>query len=201
MHKFPALNYSAMKLYGPCLEGVGLYPNVDVHMQVNDAPGVFAVGDTHGGLRGLIPSFLCGYYLANCLRFKEIDILLVSMNKNKHAEISAIVGPLRQIPIDSEKGLSVDKKVQTLARKFRQSDFFTPGKRLIVETTFLKIKNSDRCGDDYEEIGLERFLLETENAEATMTCYFSLIDGDSGTCLQETMGTRTGKICTRHLLC
>lgn len=65
--EFPELCCQELRLYGPCLEGVGAYPNVNAHMQVHGVDNLFAIGDTNGTFRGLVPSLLSGLYLAHSL--------------------------------------------------------------------------------------------------------------------------------------
>jgi len=64
---FPALCCQELRLYGPCLEGVGSYPNVNARMQVHGSDNLYAIGDTNGTFRGLVPSLLSGFYLAHSL--------------------------------------------------------------------------------------------------------------------------------------
>ena len=192
--KFPDLDCKELRLFGPCLEGVGKYPNVDLHMAVKDAPNVYAIGDTHGGFRGLIPAFLCGFYLANCLKFADNGLLFISRNANKQSEISAIIGPLKRISIQSDTEDSVDAKVICLHKKYIASEQFLPGKKLLIETTCLFVNGKSGFERYFDLVGQERFILETENAPAKMICYLTLVDGDTGVLLQQTVGERNGTI-------
>lgn len=54
-----------VRAVGPCIEGVGNYPDTDAStqriMHPDAGPALFAVGDGAGHLRGLVPSFVSGW--------------------------------------------------------------------------------------------------------------------------------------------
>lgn len=64
-------------LYGPCVEGVGEYPQIDkrTYQLVSD-PNVFVTGDAGGYVRGLTQSFvmgdMCGKYVCNQRRNEHL---------------------------------------------------------------------------------------------------------------------------------
>lgn len=62
---FPALKIDSEKRFvGPTVEGVGYYPNIDPStLKVGDEE-IYCIGDCSGIFRGIIPSMLSGYYLA-----------------------------------------------------------------------------------------------------------------------------------------
>lgn len=62
------LDCQELEIIGPCLEGVGSYPAVDSAMHVIGSPNMYAIGDTNGTFRGLVPSLLSGFYLAQSLK-------------------------------------------------------------------------------------------------------------------------------------
>lgn len=64
--RFPFLNDGTCRLRGPCVEGVGFYPNVDERDgRLRDFDNVWAIGDCSGLYRGLFPSMLAGRTLAH----------------------------------------------------------------------------------------------------------------------------------------
>lgn len=60
----PSLDCADLKIYGPCVEGVGDYPDIDDALQVKGQPGIYTIGDATGTFRGLVPALVSGYYLA-----------------------------------------------------------------------------------------------------------------------------------------
>ncbi|MCB0263643.1 MAG: FAD-dependent oxidoreductase [Calditrichaeota bacterium] len=54
------------KIYGPTIEGIGLYPELDKNLKYSDLP-MWVAGDAVGNFRGLTPSFLSGFYTAQCV--------------------------------------------------------------------------------------------------------------------------------------
>jgi len=63
--KFPFVLTNNCVLRGPCIEGVSMYPDVDVDMRVLGYKNLYAIGDCNGTFRGLVPSLISGYFLRN----------------------------------------------------------------------------------------------------------------------------------------
>ncbi len=196
---YPKLNCNQLRLHGPCLEGVGLYPNVDVHMHIKGVENVYAIGDTHGGLRGLVPSFLSGLYLSNVLKFKQTSPLFLSKSAGKQAELAAVLGPIHRLDLGKEAGKFVDvrRKVTHLFSLYQKSAQYDCDKTLLVESTSLAIdclggEPKFAIGEFFESLSEEEFINKTQYSGATMTCYLTLLDGKNGSVIKETVGTCNG---------
>jgi hypothetical protein len=75
LERFPSLRLhpAGVVVRGPCIEGVGLYPDVDpVSLRVRDdyrsGCSTYAIGDASGLFRGIVPSMLSGAWLAQRLQ-------------------------------------------------------------------------------------------------------------------------------------
>lgn len=66
INKNPDLKHNT-KVVGPTIEGVGYYPDIDENLKVIDE-NIYCIGDNSGIFRGIIPSMLSGYWLANHLK-------------------------------------------------------------------------------------------------------------------------------------
>jgi uncharacterized FAD-dependent dehydrogenase len=60
------INVIGTNIIGPCVEGIGWYPDIDKNFKV---PGenLYFIGDNSGIYRGIVPCMLSGYYLSNIL--------------------------------------------------------------------------------------------------------------------------------------
>ncbi len=56
-----------LKIIGPSIEGVGEYPKINENLQV-EGENIFVIGDSSGIFRGIIPSMISGFYIANLLK-------------------------------------------------------------------------------------------------------------------------------------
>lgn len=66
--EFPELNTDPdTTLIGPSIEGVGNYPDIDNNLKTTSGENIYCIGDCTGIFRGIVPSMLSGYYLANSL--------------------------------------------------------------------------------------------------------------------------------------
>lgn len=73
--KFPSLLRSAAegKLIGPCIEGVGMYPDTDDDLRViasderSSKSRCFVAGDANGKFRGIVAALISGRYVASCI--------------------------------------------------------------------------------------------------------------------------------------
>ena len=74
--KFPALWCKELQFFGPCLEGVGSYPNIVEDFRIHGLINAYAIGDTSGIFRGLVPSLLSGYLLSHLIDDCERDASL-----------------------------------------------------------------------------------------------------------------------------
>ena len=63
-------NIKTGKIYGPTIEGVGLYPKVNDSLQIINDNSFFLAGDSVGVFRGLLPAIVSGYYAASILTDK-----------------------------------------------------------------------------------------------------------------------------------
>ncbi len=62
----PDVNQEAL-ITGPCIEGIGYYPNIDGNLRVEEKARklpIWAAGDDTGVFRGLTAAFISGYYAA-----------------------------------------------------------------------------------------------------------------------------------------
>lgn len=76
-------------IYGPCIEGVGFYPNLTAELSLKNNEDFFVAGDSTGIFRGLLAALISGYYAAEraCKnRIKQI----VSTNANVTIKKSSI---------------------------------------------------------------------------------------------------------------
>jgi hypothetical protein len=62
---FDSADFSAARLIGPTLEGVGWYPTTEPNLRVPDMPLWFA-GDSCGRFRGIVAGLVSGHYVASC---------------------------------------------------------------------------------------------------------------------------------------
>lgn len=58
---FPGADWSGTEILGPCLEGVGWYPEHDEKLRVGEQR-LWVAGDSSGTFRGLVPAFVSGYF-------------------------------------------------------------------------------------------------------------------------------------------
>lgn len=58
---FPKADWSGTEILGPCLEGVGWYPQHDECLKVG-SQRLWVAGDSSGTFRGLVPAFVSGYF-------------------------------------------------------------------------------------------------------------------------------------------
>lgn len=65
--EFPELNTESSTIIGPSIEGVGSYPDIDDNLKSKSGENIYCIGDCTGIFRGIVPSMLSGYYLANAL--------------------------------------------------------------------------------------------------------------------------------------
>lgn len=109
--RFPALWCKELQLFGPCLEGVGSYPNVVDNLRIAGVPNAYAIGDTSGIFRGLVPSLLSGYLLAHLIDYYERDApLFVTGNAEKASEIRASMGLIPTVSLSRRRSrLSLPK--------------------------------------------------------------------------------------------
>ena len=59
-------------VYGPCIEGVGHYPDINSQLKVN-SHRVWVAGDATGLFRGLTPAFVSGHYAATSIWNRQAD--------------------------------------------------------------------------------------------------------------------------------
>lgn len=52
------------EVYGPCIEGVGFYPNLTGELALKNSNNFYIAGDSTGIFRGLLPALISGYYVA-----------------------------------------------------------------------------------------------------------------------------------------
>ena len=196
--KFPALNCSDLRLFGPCLEGVGTYPNTDSHMKVKGLADAYAIGDTHGCFRGLVPSFLSGFYLAHVVNFEKNGPLLLTSSLGKHQEISNIIGPLQRFAVQDVSCNTVEEKVQKLFDQFKCVEQYSSYRELLIETTSLVIDRIGlgepglKIGEFFSSLGADAFTAQTIGSRATMECFFTLVDAKSGYIIKQVSGSTKG---------
>ncbi len=59
----PMVDHESCNVYGPCLEGVGFYPDITDSLKVN-SQGIWVAGDSTGRFRGLTSAIVSGHYSA-----------------------------------------------------------------------------------------------------------------------------------------
>lgn len=64
IEKFPQLNSPSVRLSGPTIEGVGEYFKIDSNLKIENH-NIWCVGDASGIFRGIVPSAVSGYWVAN----------------------------------------------------------------------------------------------------------------------------------------
>jgi hypothetical protein len=65
---------AAATLHGPCLEGVGLYPDVvPERLQLSGEATTWILGDATGLFRGLVPALTSGAYAANAIASRGVS--------------------------------------------------------------------------------------------------------------------------------
>ena len=64
---FPRDRRHEVRLYGPCLEGVGDYPELSDDLSIPFGATAYAVGDCGGSFRGLVAALVSGYFGARQL--------------------------------------------------------------------------------------------------------------------------------------
>lgn len=67
-------NFGKSKIYGPCIEGIGYYPEISGALKVNSR-NIFVAGDATGLFRGIMPAMVSGFYCG-----RQIDNII---NKTK----------------------------------------------------------------------------------------------------------------------
>lgn len=76
-------------VYGPCLEGVGMYPKLEADLRIINKERFWVAGDSTGLFRGLLAALLSGYYVAQKVCKNNIDNINV-LNKNVKIKYSSI---------------------------------------------------------------------------------------------------------------
>lgn len=78
-------------LHGPCIEGLGMYPQLNSQLE-SSVPGVYLAGDATGIFRGLVPAFLSGAYAAAqaSLGLRRTDVTISSDAKVKVSPSAAL---------------------------------------------------------------------------------------------------------------
>jgi non-canonical purine NTP pyrophosphatase (RdgB/HAM1 family) len=190
LREYPELLCAELTLYGPCLEGVGEYPEVDAHLRVRGAPDLYAIGDASGTFRGLVPSLLSGLYLARELRFRATAPLLLTSNANKVREISAALGAMRSIELRDAPIDDCDANVhaQLKARlALEQHAWSTSGRYLLTEVTSLEIDVLHGfpgvfVRSFFERLGVDAIFRLCGGSAATFISILTLIDTVTRSC-------------------
>ncbi len=61
--RFPSLRLAnGCRLIGPCVDGVGCYPETDLNLRATGLPRCFVAGDANGRFRGIVAALLSGHY-------------------------------------------------------------------------------------------------------------------------------------------
>lgn len=191
--RFPALCCKQLELFGPCLEGVGTYPNTDHLLQVKGIDNMYAIGDTSGTFRGLIPSLLSGYYLAHELDQFERAPLLLTSNSDKILEIGTVLGLLPSRSLDDNHLLHIDAIQHAVAKaRFAKMELTLskslPQRDLLVEVSSLEIDVLDgypgvHVRTFFERLGVERIDTLARGSGATFVCVLALISSQRDTVL------------------
>jgi len=188
---FPELCCPELCLFGPCLEGVGVYPNTNAMLQVEGVPELYAIGDTSGTFRGLVPSLLSGYYLAHALRLRARAPVLVTSNKEKVREICAAIGPLAtrnlaDVPVETLDAVQHAQNKAKLAwmalkdnMKMRRQPY------LLVEVSSLEIDvlkgyPGVHVRSFFEHLGVERIQQLTLGSGATFKSVLAVVEPNTG---------------------
>lgn len=59
--EFPQLKTSETTVLGPCIEGMGMYPDIDHNLKVKSADhNIYCLGDNTGIFRGIVPCMMSG---------------------------------------------------------------------------------------------------------------------------------------------
>ena len=179
--ELPALCCRGLVLYGPCLEGVGAYPNCNAHLEVANVPNLYAIGDTSGMFRGLVPSLLSGYYLAESLQQRERGPTLLTSNAEKAFELRAALGPLRLLHFSDASLLSADVRQHAVAKaQFAAAQLKSQHNQYAVEATALEIDvlggyPGVHVGEFFRALGVDRIYALCKGSSATFISVIALI--------------------------
>jgi len=181
---FGELCCEELRLFGPCLEGVGVYPNTNQLLQVESVPHMYAIGDASGTFRGLMPSLLSGFYLAHSLKALDRAPLLLTSNKDKVLEISAALGMLPTLPL-LDGGLEDCDAVAHARAKASLALFQTEHQRhalyLLVEVSSLEIDVLNgypgvHVRSFFERLGVETIFKLAQGSGATFISVLALVN-------------------------
>jgi len=79
--KTDAILCEELRVFCPCIEGTGIYPNSDIHTgEVLNRPNMWVVGDLTGHTRGLLQAMVGGDMLAKTIVSKQLDTQLKACN-------------------------------------------------------------------------------------------------------------------------
>ena len=176
--KFPALRSADTRVFGPAIEGVGLYPDIDHNLRVRHMANMYCIGDCTGTFRGIVPCMVSGYYLAHSLALGQRNLTFVTGNASKAVETEQILGPLRIAALDLPE---LQGEPEDVARqKCRMAAEQIDGPVIVEDTSLCFTALGGMPGPYirhfYERLGCEglvRMLDGFEDKSASVKCIFA----------------------------